>query len=187
MKQIFIAGLVGGVILYFWGFLAWVVIPLHTPAIHTIANEDAVVSSMNAGMSKKGVYMFPAQPPKGNTAETEVWTKKMEKGPTGMVVYDPGGMAPMMPVQMVVGFINGVLCSMIAAWFLSRSTAANKSYFTKVAFCGALGIFISLTTHIVNWNWMNYPFEWTSGMVADAVISWTLVGLGIGKIVKGAA
>jgi hypothetical protein len=184
MRKIFTAGLVGGVILFVWGFLAWVILPFHTGAIRTFANEEAVVATMSAGSPAKGVYMFPAQPPKSQVAENEAWVKKMEKGPTGIVVFDPGGMSPMMPLQMVVGFINGVLSAMLAAWFLSRSTAANRSYFARVAFCGALGIFISLTAHIVNWNWMNYPFNYTSGLVADTVIGWTLVGLGIGKIIK---
>jgi hypothetical protein len=185
MKNIFIAGLVGGVILFVWGFLAWVVLPLHSGSIKTFSNEEAVVSTMSAGSPAKGVYMFPAQPPKSQVAETEAWIKRMEKGPTGMVVFDPGGMAPMMPLQMVIGFVNGVLSAMLAAWFLSRSTAANRSYFARVAYCGALGIFISLTAHVVQWNWMNYPFNYISGVVVDTVIAWSLVGLGIGKIIKG--
>jgi hypothetical protein len=185
MKKIFIAGLVGGVILFVWGFLAWVLLPLHTNSIKTLSNEEAVIAALNAGSPAKAVYMFPAQPPKAQVAETEAWIKRMEKGPTGMVVFDPGGMSMMMPLQMVIGFINGVLSVMLAAWLLSRSTAANGSYFSRVAFCGMLGIFISLSAHVVQWNWMNYPFDYMSGVVVDTVIAWTLVGLGVGKIIKG--
>jgi hypothetical protein len=95
--------------------------------------------------------------------------------------------APMMPGQMIVGFINGVLSAMLAAWLLSRSTAASSTYFSRVAFCGALGIFASLVTHVVSWNWMGYPIGYTTGLITDAVVGWMLAGLGIGTIIKGGA
>jgi hypothetical protein len=116
-----------------------------------------------------------------------VWEAKYARGPVGMVIYDPAGTSPMMPGQMIVGFINGVLSAMLAAWLLSRSTAASSTYFSRVAFCGALGIFASLVTHVVNWNWMGYPLGFTTGLITDAVVGWMLAGLGIGSIVKGGA
>ncbi|MEW6510311.1 MAG: hypothetical protein AB1428_05065 [Bacteroidota bacterium] len=192
MKHIIVAGMVGGVILFLWGAIAWMVLPLHDSALKTITNEEAVIAAMKSGMNAKAVYTFPAMPrPEGTPAEQdaarEAWMKKYEAGPTGMVIFDPDGTSPMMPTQMVVGLINSILAAMIAAWLLSRSTAAGSGYIARVSFCGALGIFASLVTHTVNWNWMGYPLDYTTGLIADSVVGWVLAGLGIGKVIPGTA
>jgi len=144
-------------------------------------------------MDKKAVYMFPAMPKQGvgdeqqQNAAHEAWEKKYQQGPTGMIIYNPAGSSPMMPGQMVVGFINCFLTAALAAWMLSRSTAANAGFMARVAFIGALGIFASLVTHVSTWNWLNFPNDYSTGMIADTVIGWTLTGLGIGSMVKGSA
>jgi hypothetical protein len=189
MKNILFAGLVGGIILFVWGALAWIVLPFHTGSLHVMPNEEAVVSAMKAGLDKKGVYLFPGMPAHTGDAQldkvaTDAWTAKYAAGPVGMLIYDPAGAAPTETGQMIVGFLTGFLSALVAAWLLSRSTAASSSYLARAAFCGILGIFASLVTHVVNWNWMGFPVDYTTGMIADTVIGWVLAGLGIGGLVK---
>jgi hypothetical protein len=190
MKRLLIAGLAGGIILFVWEAAAWLALPIHTPSLYSMAHEDTVIASMKTGMDRKGVYLFPAMPKTGQgdaalqAAASDAWTRKYQAGPTGMVIYDPAGSSPMMPLQMVIGLITNVLAAMLAAWLLSRSTAVNASYLSRVAFCGALGIFASLVSHVISWNWMNYPADYTTGLIADTVIGWVLAGLGIATVVK---
>ena len=92
--------------------------------------------------------------------------------------------SPMMPAQMVVGCIISLLSALLASWLLSRSTAVASSFISRVAFCGTLGIFLSVGTHLLNWNWMGYPLDYTTAMVADAVLGWLLAGVGIASVVK---
>ena len=185
MKQTLTAALVGGVILWVWGFLAWVVLPLHTSSMHRIANEDAVIEAMRPAMDAKGVYVFPSMPEdRMNQAAMDAWTQKYQRGPKGMIVYDPQGSDPMMPSQMIAGLIIFILTAFIAAWFLARSTAAASSYFSRVIFCGMLGIFVSFATHLTAWNWMGYPLDFTTAMAVDAIVGWLLAGLGIAAIMK---
>ena len=114
MKKILLAGLLGGIILYFWGAAAWVVIPLHKGSLHRMANEESVVAAMKTGLPVKGVYLFPGMPGGGmdtaaSQAAMKAYARKYEQGPTGMVIYDPGGLSPMMTGQMIIGFIVDVL------------------------------------------------------------------------------
>ena len=144
MKNILFAGLVGGIILFVWGALAWTVLPLHSGSLHVMPNEEAVVSAMKAGLDKKGVYLFPGMPAHTGDAQLDkvamdAWTAKYAAGPVGIVIYDPAGGAPTEMGQMVVGFIIGCLSALLAAWLLSRSTAASSSFLARVAFCGILG------------------------------------------------
>jgi hypothetical protein len=191
MKKITLAGVIGGIILFVWSFLAWALLPLHTPHLRTMANEDSVIAALKTGMDAKGVYFFPGMPPPGTRSAEEqqaaedAWKKKYESGPTGMVVYDPAGSSTMMTAQMITGLVVDILAAMLAAWLLGRSTAMNASYFSRVAYCGTLGIFVSLVAYLAEWNWLGFPLPYTTAMIADAVIGWLLTGLGIGAIVKG--
>ena len=188
MKKNLIAGVVGGVILFVWSFLAWVVLPLHESTIKAIPNEDAVMGMLQQSMTEKSVYIFPRNPGiKADQAAMDAWGQKMKRGPVGMLIYDPVGMEPMMPSQMVVGFILDILSALIAAWFLARSTAMASSYVARVAYCGMLGIFVSVFSHLMNWNWMGFPTDFTTGLVVDSIISWILAGLAIAAFVKAPA
>jgi hypothetical protein len=184
MKQLIFGAIVGGIILFIWGWLSWSLVPIHSSTIKTIENEEAVISTMHVNMTEEGVYAFPGMPAPGDpTAENE-WIQKYRQGPIGMVIYNPEGTEPMLGSQMIIGLIICLLSSYLAAWFLSRSTAASSSYFARVAYFGMLGIFISIVSHLVNWNWMGYPLDYTVSWIMDAVIGWILAGLGIAAIVK---
>jgi len=184
MKRLLFGAVLGGIILFIWGWLSWSVFPIHTASLRNINNEDAVISAMHVNMDQKGVYVFPGMPTSQDPAVMEEWSQKYQQGPVGMIIYDPDGSEPMMPAQMIVGIIISILASYLASWFLSRSTAVTSSYFARVAYCGMLGIFVSLVSHLVNWNWMGYPLDYTMAWIMDAVIGWLLAGLGIASIVK---
>ena len=184
MKRTILAGLVGGLILFIWGYLAWETLPLHKPTLRTITNEDAVIDVLRNNINMKGVYLFPGMPTSDDQAAMDTYTKKYKAGPLGMIIYDPQGADPMMVGQFIGGLIIFILSAYVAAWFLSRSTAAASSYIARVSFCGMLGIFISFFAHLSAWNWMGYPMDYTTAMVADAITGWLLAGLGIAAIVK---
>jgi len=184
MKKAILAGIVGGIILWVWGFFAWVVLPLHKPSMRNISNEDVVIEAMQTSIDAKGVYIFPGRPTDSNPASMEAYTQKYMRGPMGMIIYDPQGSDPMMVSQMISGLIIFILSAVLAAWFLSRSTAAASSYFARVLFCGMLGIFISFFSHLSAWNWMGFPLDYTTAMMIDNIIAWLVAGLGIAAIVK---
>ena len=187
MKKILLAGVVGGLLMFIWSAVAWMAIPLHTSTIGSMANEEAVINAMKSGMDRKAVYMFPAKPAPGNQAALDAWTKRYQEGPTGTVIYNPAGFSGLMVSEMGIGLVDCILTAMLAAWFLSRSTAAKSGYFARVMFCGSLGLFICLAVHIVNWNWMFYPVDYTTAWVADTLIGWVVGGIGIAAFVKTAA
>lgn len=191
MKQTILAGVVGGIVLSFWGALAWMVLPLHDASVHGLDSEDAIIEVLRANIAAQGVYYFPhlrAETAEMTDAEREAAeeevAEKYRRGPIGMIVYNPLGAEPMMVGQFVSGFIINIIAAFLAAWFLSRSTAAASSYLARVAFCGMLGVFASVVVHLPYWNWMAFPLNFTTAMVADTVIGWLLAGAAISAIVK---
>ena len=39
----------------------------------------------------------------------------------------------------------------------------------------------------MQWNWMGFPLDYTTAMVADTVIAWLCAGVGIAAVVKAPA
>lgn len=184
MKQLLLAALLGGIVLFLWGWLSWSLIPIHNASLLSIENEDAVIAALHVNMDQKGVYTFPAMPATQDQATLDEWVQKLQQGPVGMIIYDPEGTEPMKPDQMVIGFILGCISAFFVAWFLSRSTAAMSSYFARVAYCGMFGIFIAIVSHLTNWNWMGYPIDYTISWIADSIIGWLLAGTVLAAIIK---
>jgi hypothetical protein len=185
MKKTLLGGLVGGIILFVWSFLAWVVLPLHTTTLHPIANEDAVVAALKPALPAKGVYPLRANPGMGaDKATQDAWMAKMSQGPTGLIVYNPAGVDPMMAGQMGTGIVLDILSALVVSWLLTRSTAFSSPYMTRVMFCGVFAIFATVFDYLTMWNWMGYPGDFTSALIVDALIAWLLAGLGIAAIVK---
>ncbi len=185
MKKIALAGLLGGVVLYVWSFLAWFVLPLHATSMRGVNNEDTLRAMLRSSLTEKGVYAIPYPAGGGSDkAAMEAYQQKVREGPNGMIVYDPNGTDPMMTAQMVIGFFIDVLAAAIAAWFLSRSTAAAGSYFARIVYCGMLGVFVSVFSHLVMWNWMGFPGLFTRDLIVDTIISWILAGVAIAAVIK---
>jgi len=187
MSRNFLAAVAGGIVLFIWGFLSWVVLPIHTHTMKNIPNEDRVIDVLRESIDAKGMYVIPGMPHAQGAPSPEAekaWLEKYQRGPVGMIMYDPLGSSPMMPMQMVTGIVLNMLSALVVAWFLSRSTASASPYLARVAFCGMFGVFIMLASQLVAWNWFNEPNDWTAGLIIDSLIGWLLAGLAIGAFVK---
>ena len=188
MKKTLLGGIAGGIILFVWSFLAWIVLPLHTPTMHEIPNGDAVISTLKPLLPMKGLYLLRHNPGmSADRAAQDAWTEKVKQGPNGLILYDPAGTDPMMTSQMVVGLILDILSALVVAWLLTRSTALSASYLSRVMFCGMFAIFATLFDYLSMWNWMGYPADFTTGLIVDSLIAWLLAGLAIAAIVKSPA
>jgi hypothetical protein len=185
MKTSVIAGIVGGIILFLWSFLAWVVLPLHTATMHPISDENAAINALGPLLTSKAVYDMPHDPGmRGGQAAMDAYTKKVERGPTGMIIYDPQGADPMMGKQMFMGILLDFLTAFLAAWMLASSLLLSAPYMTKVMYFVMIGVLISVSQHLAYWNWMRFPTDWTLAQIVDTIVGWTLAGLGIAALVK---
>jgi len=192
MRQFLFGGLVGGILLFLCGALSWIVLPFNSASLHSASNEDAVLLSMKESMHAKAVYTLPAMPSKtGNAAADEAqlkqWADKLKAGPTAMVFFNPLGTGQMRADQLIFGFINSILCALVGVWFLTRSTAYSSTYLARVAYFGMFGILVSFFVHLTNYNWFDYPADFTTAMVLDSVLNWIVAGLGVAAVVRAKA
>ncbi len=185
MARTILGGVLGGFILLIWGMLAWMLLPIHKDTIKYLPNEEAVVTALQQSSPGLGVYYFPAMPKDASDkAAMDAYNERYRRGPMGMIVYDPKGMDPAMTGNIVIGLLIYILAALVATWIYERSTALTGTLFQRLSFFGMLGIFLSLATYFTNWNWMGYPFGFTTSMAVDTIIGWLLAGWGITLVVK---
>lgn len=188
MPRIIIAGVVGAVVYFIWGMAAWIFIPLHTPTMAGLPDEDAVTEALTQQNLETGVYSVPWSNNSADWNDPESdFSKKHLAGPLYTIYYHRDGHAPMGIDVMIRGFAIDLLAAMLAACLLSgAASGCCRSYAQRIGFVTGLGIFVGLVGHASYWNWMFFPADYTLAFIADNVIGWTLTGLVIAAIIRPA-
>ena len=182
MKNVYLGGLLGGIAFFLWQNISWTVIPWHQPK--NIPNDDFIAMDMKDNMPEPGVYHYPGFPvesPEMTAAQKqEAWNgmlMRFKSGPRiSMLVYDPAGGAFMRPMQFVAGFILALLAAFIAAYLLARAALSLK-YWGRTGYVLLIGLFAALLGPLSEWNWWNFPLDYSLQMVADYAIGWSLTGM----------
>lgn len=181
MMRILLAAVLGGIVLYGWGMVSWMVLPFHGEAIDSLSNESATMAWLGEQVPGSGLYMFPAMPATMSGEPWQTYKQRHEAGPVGMLILTKGG--PVMPpAVMATGFGINCLTALLAACLLAA--AGLKHYVSRLIFMVALGLLIGVTADGLYWNWMLMPMDHTLAMGADRVIGLALAGLVLAAIVR---
>ncbi|MFN2383195.1 MAG: hypothetical protein ABR559_02915, partial [Gemmatimonadota bacterium] len=79
MKRIMLAGLLGGLAVFVWGSVSWVVLPWHVATMHPIPDGEAVTEALAARVTEPGIYHFPGRAESGQ--EEDAVAGRYERGP----------------------------------------------------------------------------------------------------------
>lgn len=172
-------GIVGGIILFIWSAISWMVLPWHMTTLNAFTNENAVVQAVKANASQSGIYVLPF---KQMDAKQDQSTQKI---PQVFASVNFNGMDSSMAKPMFIGLIGLVITAILAAWLLSKTGGLN--YFGRIGFVLVFALAGSLMTNIPYWNWFAFDTNYTLVIIADTLIGWFLAGLVMAKMVKPAS
>ncbi len=188
-KRILLAGILGGIAMFAWSFIAHMVLPLGMTGVSEIPNEGAVLSAMQASMGPRaGLYLFPGMGLGPNPSMKDVnaampeYVKKLASNPQGLLIYHPPGGKGMEPRQLLTEFATEVLEALLAAWLLSRTRLA--SYAARVGFVFVVGLVAAITTNIPYWNWYGFPGSYTVAYVGMQIVAFLVAGLVAAAVLK---
>lgn len=192
MGRILLASLLSGILLFVWGMLSWMVLPLHDGTVRPLPDAQAVVDALETQSLEEGLYAYPAFPEvssetePGMAAAMEAFEKKHRAGPLFSVIYRREGGPAMPPEMMLTGFLINVLSSFVAASLLSMAirNGARFTYFQRVRFVGLLGVFAAIVSFLALKNWMYFPTDFTRAMMLDLLLAWIIGGLVIAALIK---
>ncbi len=184
LKKILIGGVAAGILVFIWGAVSHMALPLGEMGLKQLPAEDAVLNPMKKSITEPGLYWFPAvdTDKSGDVSpqEQEAWTAKHEAGPTGLLLYQPKGRVGMVR-QLIVEFTTNVLGGLIAALLVSLTAAG---FVARVLCVMLMGLFAWLAIDVSYWNWYQFPLDFTGAALAEQVVGWLLAGLAIAAIVK---
>ena len=185
--RIVLGGLVGGVVLFMWGFVWHDVLDLGHTGIHGLPDEEAVMSVLEEGVPEPGMYFFPYWDHSTDMgtdeakAAMEAWEETYEGGPIGLLVYHPTGVAPMSPMQLGTEFVTSVAAAIVVAFLLSFTMTGFAG---RLLFVVLLGLVPVLAIHVPYWNWFGFPADYTLAVAVDEIAGWLLAGIPLAAIVK---
>lgn len=176
--RLLIAALLGGFVLFFWGFVSHMILPVGEMGHEMPVNEDVVLTALKDGLpAKEGVYHVPGLAPDKyeDAAATAAYSAKAAANPNAVIFYQPVGRDGMaMGPQMGKEFATNVASALLAAWILAL---APFGFGKRLAIATALGLFAWLVISVPYWNWYRFPGDFTLGSLIGTVVGWFLAGL----------
>jgi hypothetical protein len=184
MARVLLGGIAAGIVVFIWGAVAHMALPIGEMGIRAIPHEESVIGALELSIQQPGFYLFPYMNPKEASEEAKkAWSEKLKKGPAGILVIHPEGSEAMSPRQLSTEVATDVVAALLAALLLSQ-VRPNTSYWGRVGFVTLLGIFAFVTISIPYWNWYGFPTDFTTGQAIDQIVGWFLAGLVLAAIVR---
>jgi hypothetical protein len=172
--RLLVAGLLGGLAMFVWSFVAHELTPLGSYGISTLPNESTTVANLASSIGgKAGLYLFPA--PVGASASAAT-------APGGFLVFNPKTPTTLQPSYLVVEFVTEVVESLLAAWLLLQTALAT--YAMRVVFVGVVGVTGAIVTNVPYWNWYSFPLGYTLGYSLVEVVAFLVAGLVIAAVLR---
>ncbi len=181
--RIVIAGLLGGIVMFVWGFVAHMLLPLGEIGMRTlpIAQQDAVIAAAKEGLGQEGVYMLPSfenMDDYNDEAKHKAFGERATANPYAFVVYQPTGVdvANNMGPNLGKEAATNVLSAIVAAFVVSFAVVG---FGLRTLLVGAMGVFAWLSISVPYWNWYRFPLEFTLANLVMQAVGWLLAGLAI--------
>ena len=187
MKKIIIATLVGGIILFVWNALSWMVMPTHLHTFQHSNSQDAILASLKSSGLATGAYMMPSVDNTNVGAFDSDYHKKSKENaeanvgkPMATIFYNES-----MPGMDIGQILRGLLYSLIAVFcvclLLSLAYQSNASFLMRWWMVMLIAIVYTMMGPLMMHNWMMEPWQYTQGFICDAFIGWGLTGLWLAK------
>ncbi len=162
--------LVSAVVVFFAGFIAWMVLPHHRSDWSKLPDEDAFASEVNRqAPAAPGQYSFPyaASP---DDWKSEAFVEKMNRGPVGFLILRPTGNNSM-GKSLAIQLIYCILLSVFIAYIAGRSLAPGAHYLEVFQIAGAVAVLAHIDALPVNANWFGHSWSSTIKTMIDGVAS----------------
>jgi hypothetical protein len=171
----------GAVILFFWGAFSHMVL-LKGVGFTPLPDEELVTGQLKSSVGDEGLYFFPGKDFRGTYTpeQEEAWETKFRQGPTGMLIYHPGGVSSVSQRKLLTQFLSHFLAAAIASLIVSRMIGP---YWQRVLAVALFGAFACLSVGTIYWNWYGFPDSFFAAQCVDQVVGWLLAGVALVVVV----
>lgn len=179
--RILLAGILGGVVMFVWNFVAHDLLPLGETGVSELPNEQSVVSAMQSGIAEQsGLYVFPGTglahgaPSKEKSEAKKRAMEKIATSPSGLLLYHstrPLSFAKLLGVE----FGKELLQAILVVFLLAQTRI--DSFGGRVGFVSVAGILAAVGTNVSYWNWYGFPGNYTASYMFMEFVGFLCVGI----------
>ncbi len=175
-----IAALLGAFVVFLWGFVAHVLLPIGEMGMRKPANEDVVLqAATTAALPQDGIYLLPHIDPEkmSDQGAVKAWEDKHAQNRSLFVAVGPTNPHPSdMGGNLLKQFIGSYLAALIVAFVLA---ATPWGFGMRVLGSLGFGIFGWMTNIVPLWNWYRFPDDFNLGNLIEQGVGWLLAGVAI--------
>jgi len=183
--RILIAGIVGGVLVFFMGAFNHMALGLQGRTILDLPDEPTVVDFVKDRELKPGLYGFPAMP-KDEKDKSKAYAEtnaRYKAGPAGLLLIAPTGEDMMGPKTLGLELATDVVAALLAAWIVSLF-AADVGFVRRWLAVLLMGIFAWFSLTASYGIWYRFPHDFVHDEFLCAALEWGVAGLAIAAIVR---
>jgi hypothetical protein len=185
MGRALIAGLVGGILMFAWGAVSHMALPLWDEALLPMPpqHEPRVLDALRGALPDGGVYFVPGHRTDGELTEEEwaAWEARAEAGPGALLVWSPGGAAVMGARTLGLELASNVLAAFVVALVLA---AMRTGFLGRLLAATLIGVVGWLSIGASHWIWYSFPSPFARAELLDQLGGWFVSGLALAGIVR---
>ena len=189
-KSLFLGAALGGITLFLWGAVSWIMMPWHMHALHQFEDESQVAQTLTTNAPVSGIYLLPNVLHAQSRTHPEIAQKeraeaaaRMRQGPYAFVAVTLKGMDPTKPAPYVYALAVDVICALLVSGLLMQTQELR--YLQRVWFVTIVGLVVGTASQLPNWIWWRFSDEFTAIGFLDAVVGWLLAGIVIARFATG--
>lgn len=189
MIRVIISAIIGGILVFAWSMVSWMVLPYHTQAIHQFKDEAGLTKVLKDHADHSGVYVLPFVP--GDTLskpaddQRKAWEEVQKKQETGPMVFASvalEGTQYTMKTAMTYSLILQIVGAFLISTMLWCSCCSG--YFCRVLTVSTVGLLVGLLGSVPYMIWWKFSQAFVLVCAADALIGWTIAGIFMAALVK---
>jgi hypothetical protein len=188
-KRLALGSLLGGIVLFVWGAIAWMVIPWPGDPLRAFTNEAAVVQAVTANAPRSGNYLLPIESKRapGITDEQYKAARQaaMDRMTHGPMIFAVVRLEPMGSTArpLLIQLLTQLVLALMAGFLLLQT--GRLSYRGRVLFLTVVGVIIFVGGHADEWNWWSFSNAYMLMQFGAIVIGWLLASFVIAAFVRG--
>lgn len=174
--------LIGGFVMFLYLSVSWMVLPWHKSSVMSFKNSSAVASVLSSNAEKSGVYMLLQQQP---APKAKKGVKKVAEGitlskPFAFVsVFKEGIDVKGLNRQLGWNLLLCMFYALLLTALLKKGTCCGGC---PVLFSATVGLLVAVAGHLPGMIWYHFPLHHTLVGMVDDLLSFTLAGAVISKI-----
>jgi hypothetical protein len=180
-RNVWLAGLLGALVMLTWLFVSNTVLPLKSKMIHRVVpNQFQVHQALKNNITQPGTYTCLYL-----TRTEEEKMPDYRSQPIYSITYSgtthgtTGSAGDLLPIVWIF------VAATVASWMLSVTSARMRStYLRRVLFVALIGLLVALSDDLLQMSFGPQPKDYLVFLAVNNLITWTLAGLVIAACVK---